>query len=92
MKENVLKSKDVLVNTSKELVGRVKTLYSDVIRLFDKPVYPDMHSSYYETPIFDEVFDIVNNVKNIINFNYSKVGDTFYRIIDIPKKFLVFFD
>ncbi len=67
-------------------------MFSDVKELFSKPaVFPDT-SEYYNTPIFDEVMEVIDSVKHIINYPYSKIGDIFFRIVDLPNKFKIFFE
>ncbi|KAL4507101.1 hypothetical protein ABPG72_001894 [Tetrahymena utriculariae] len=90
LKENILNWKDNLVVKSKNLLSDLQDIYADVKTFLGNTNFPENDDNYYKAAIFDEVQDIVQSVKSIVNFNYDNIGNAFKRFSQIPDKFTKF--
>ncbi|KAL4453478.1 hypothetical protein ABPG74_017685 [Tetrahymena malaccensis] len=91
MKEDILKMKDNVLQNSQNILDDLKGMFDDLKKFVQKPPFPeDNDPKYYETPLFDEIKDIVESVQTIVNYNYGAVGQTFKRFSGIPNKFKTF--
>ncbi|EAR82255.2 transmembrane protein, putative (macronuclear) [Tetrahymena thermophila SB210] len=93
MKEDIIKLKNNVFENSKNILDDLKGLFAELKAFVSKTPKPDDNDSkFYETPLFDEIKDIVESVQAIVSYNYGEIGQTFKRFSGIPSKFQKFVD
>ncbi|EAR92922.1 transmembrane protein, putative (macronuclear) [Tetrahymena thermophila SB210] len=91
MKTNLLQWKDDLVKNSTSLVTEVKTLYKDVIDFLQIKQLPSSDDpKFYSKPLFDDISQLTNGVKDLMNVKFQNLTNTYNRFVEIPNKFKKF--
>ncbi|KAL4451081.1 hypothetical protein ABPG74_021403 [Tetrahymena malaccensis] len=91
MKTNLVQWKDDLVKNSTSLVTEVKTLYKDVLDFLQIKQFPSSDDpKFYSKPLFDDISQLTNGVKDLMNVKFQNLTNTYNRFIEIPNKFKKF--